>query len=69
MGSFPETYNDPNLLLRDGPLEKVTCKVQIYFFFLSHIFFWPKTVGIHFFINNFLGKNFFAFAPPPLLLF
>ena len=46
-----------------------TCEVH-FFFFLRDIFFWLESVGIQFFINNFLRKFFFfAFAPRPQLLF
>ena len=42
----------------------VHCKVEIFFFpSLYMLFFWPESVGIYFFINNFLGKSLFLLLP------
>ena len=41
-------------------------KVGIFFFPpRAYIFFWPKSLGIFFVINNFLRKFRFGFTPPP----
>ena len=56
-------------ILRDARIFFVHVRCKYIFFFLSHIFFWPKTVGIHFFINNFLGKTFFCVCPTPSITF
>ena len=47
-----------------------TCRVAMFFSSLDICFFWSESVGIYFFINNFLGKFFFCFCsipnrPPP----
>ena len=46
-----------------------TCKVEIFFFPPWTYIFWPESVGIYFFINNFLRKFFvvvvFPHPPPP----
>ena len=62
---------DTSVMVRPRVTPSVTDRVHVrwksfFFFFLhGHIFFWPESLRIYFFINNFLGKfSFLKFLLP-----
>ena len=56
-------------ILRDAGIFFVHVRCKYIFSSLVIYFFGKKTVGIHFFINNFLGKTFFCVCPTPSITF